>query len=180
MNIVAHNMLAMNANRQFNIINKNKVKSSEKLSSGYRINRAADDAAGLSISEKMRRQIRGLSQGIDNTEDGISLCQVADGALSEVSAMIHRITQLSVQSANGTYTDEDREAIQHEIGQILQEIDRIGDTTEFNTNKIFKGRECLVSNIPGGNLSAISYVENIQNSFSITKILAQLLDIMPH
>lgn len=81
----------------------NKAKSTEKLSSGYRINRAADDAAGLSISEKMRRQIRGLSQGIDNTEDGISLCQVADGALAEVTEMLHRITELSVQSANGTY-----------------------------------------------------------------------------
>lgn len=140
MNIVAHNMLAMNANRQFNIINKNKAKSTEKLSSGYRINRAADDAAGLSISEKMRRQIRGLSQGIDNTEDGISLCQVADGALAEVTEMLHRITELSVQSANGTYTDEDRKAIQEEISQIQQEIDRIGETTEFNERKIFTGQ----------------------------------------
>lgn len=101
-----------------NITNKSKAKNTEKLSSGYRINRAADDAAGLSISEKMRRQIRGLSQGIKNTEDGISLCQVADCALSEVSAMIHRMTELSVQSANGTYTDTDRWAIQQEISQI--------------------------------------------------------------
>ena len=82
--IISHNLLAMNANRQFNITNKNKAKTTEKLSSGYRINRAADDAAGLSISEKMRRQIRGLSQGIKNTEDGVSLCQVADGALNEI------------------------------------------------------------------------------------------------
>lgn len=139
MNIVAHNMLAMNAGRQLNITNKSKAKNTEKLSSGYRINRAADDAAGLSISEKMRRQIRGLSQGIKNTEDGISLCQVADGALSEVSAMIHRMTELSVQSANGTYTDTDRQAIQQEISQIKQEIDRIGDTTKFNGRKIFDG-----------------------------------------
>lgn len=147
MNIVAHNMLAMNANRQFNIINKNKAKSTEKLSSGYRINRAADDAAGLSISEKMRRQIRGLSQGIDNTEDGISLCQVADGALAEVTEMLHRITELSVQSANGTYTDEDRKAIQQEISQIQQEIERIGDTTKFNELKIFSG-QIKKTNIP--------------------------------
>lgn len=135
--IISHNLLAMNANRQFNITNKNKAKTTEKLSSGYRINRAADDAAGLSISEKMRRQIRGLSQGISNTEDGVSLCQVADGALAEVSNMLHRITELSVQSANGTNSDEDRKAIQQEISQIMQEIDRIGDTTEFNTQKIF-------------------------------------------
>lgn len=137
--IISHNLLAMNANRQFNITNKNKAKTTEKLSSGYRINRAADDAAGLSISEKMRKQIRGLSQGIENTEDGISLCQVADGTLAEVSEMLHRITELSVQSANGTNSDEDRKAIQQEISQIMQEIDRIGDTTEFNTKKIFKG-----------------------------------------
>lgn len=107
--IISHNLLAMNANRQFNITNK--AKSTEKLASGYRINRAADDAAGLSISEKMRRQIRGLSQGIRNTEDGVSLCQVADGALAEVTEMLHRITELSIQSANGTYTNDDRKAI---------------------------------------------------------------------
>lgn len=135
--IISHNILAMNANRQFNIINKNKAKSTEKLSSGYRINRASDDAAGLSISEKMRWQIRGLNQGVRNTQDGVSVCQVADGALGEVSAMLHRITELAVQSANDIYTDEDREAIQHEIAQIMQEIDRIGDNTEFNTQKIF-------------------------------------------
>lgn len=139
--VISHNLLAMNANRQFNITNKSIAKSTEKLSSGYRINRAADDAAGLAISEKMRRQIRGLSQGIRNTEEGVSLCQVADGALGEVSEMLHRITELSVQSANATYTDEDREAIQQEISQILQEIDRIGESTEFNTKKIFAGSE---------------------------------------
>ena len=141
MNVIAHNLFAINANRQFNITNKIKAKNTEKLSSGYRINRAADDAAGLSISEKMRRQIRGLSQGIRNTEDGVSLCQVADGALAEVSAMLHRVTELSVQSANETYADEDRKAIQHEISQIMQEIDRIGETTEFNGKKVFQGQD---------------------------------------
>ena len=138
MNIVAHNILAMNAGRQFNITSKDKAKSTEKLSSGYRINRAADDAAGLSISEKMRRQIRGLSQGVENTQAGVSLCQVADGALAEVSDMLHRITELSVQSANGTNSPSDRQAIQDEIGEILQEIDRIGETTTFNEHKIFQ------------------------------------------
>lgn len=138
MNIVAHNILAMNANRQFNITSKDKAKSTEKLSSGYRINRASDDAAGLSISEKMRRQIRGLSQGVENTQDGVSLCQVADGALAEVSDMLHRITELSIKSANGTNSPSDRQAIQDEIGEILQEIDRIGETTKFNEQKIFK------------------------------------------
>lgn len=140
MNIVAHNMFAMNASRQLNITNKNKAKNTEKLSSGYRINRASDDAAGLSISEKMRRQIRGLSQGVRNTQDGVSVCQVADGALAEVSEMLHRMTELSVQSANGTNSDTDRQAIQQEISQIKQEIGRIGDTTEFNTRKLFTGQ----------------------------------------
>lgn len=141
MNVIAHNLLAMNANRQFNITSKNKAKTTEKLSSGYRINRAADDAAGLSISEKMRRQIRGLSQGVRNTEDGVSLCQVADGALAEVTEMLHRITELSIQSANGTYTDDDRKAIQQEISQIMQEIERIGKNTEFNGTKVFQGQD---------------------------------------
>ena len=164
--VISHNMLALNANRQFNIINKNKAKSTEKLSSGYRINRAADDAAGLSISEKMRRQIRGLSQGVKNTEDGVSLCQVADGALAEVSEMLHRITELSVQSANGTNTDEDRKAIQQEIKQILKEIDRIGDTTTFNERKIFVGGAQGIdgSNINSGNNVIIGYRPEIITS----------------
>lgn len=137
MNIVAHNMLAMNASRQYQINTKSKAKSAEKLSSGYKINRASDDAAGLSISEKMRRQIHGLNQGTENTQDGVSLCQVADGALAEVNNMLHRITELSVQSFNGTNTDSDKEAIQGEISQILKEINRIGDTTTFNEIPLF-------------------------------------------
>lgn len=149
MNIVSHNMFAMDVGRQLNITNKNKTKSVEKLSSGFCINKAADDAAGLSISEKMRSQIRGLNKGIENVENGVSLCQVADGALAEVSDMLHRITELSVQSANGTNTTEDRDAIQKEINQILQEIDRIGETTEFNKKKIFNGTTKSISlNIP--------------------------------
>lgn len=139
MNVVAHNIAAMNAQRQFNISANTQKKATEKLSSGYRINRAADDAAGLSISEKMRGQIRGLSQGVENTQAGVSLCQVADGALAEVNDMLHRITELSVKAANGTLSTSDRVAIQEEINQILTEIDRISDTTTFNSQPIFKG-----------------------------------------
>ena len=137
---VAHNLLAMNGNRQLGITNKSKQKSTEKLSSGYRINRAADDAAGLSISEKMRNQIRGLNQGTKNAEDGISLCQVADGALAEVSAMLQRITELSVKSANDTNNAEDRQAIQDEIQEILGEIDEVSDKTKFNGRRLFSNR----------------------------------------
>lgn len=148
MNIVAHNLTAINAQRQFGINLKSKTKSTEKLSSGYKINRAADDAACLAISEKMRRQIRGLKQGVENTQDGVSLCQVADGALAEVNDMLHRISELSVQSANGTNSDQDRQYIQEEVCQILQEIDRIGDTTTFNERKLFDGREISKEYLP--------------------------------
>lgn len=141
--LITHNMMAMNAQRQFNIVGNSKKRSMEKLSSGYRINRAADDAAGLSISEKMRWQIRGLNKGSDNVQDGISLCQVADGALAEVDDMLHRITELSVQAANDTNTDEDRQAIQKEISEILSEIDRIGSDTEFNKRFVFKGNDSI-------------------------------------
>lgn len=149
MNVVAHNLSAMNAQRQFGINTGKRAKSAEKLSSGYKINRAADDAAGLAISEKMRRLIRGLSQGVENTQDGVSLCQVADGALAEVSDMLHRITELSVQAANDTNTLEDRNAIQEEISQILEEIDRVGDATTFNEQPVFKGMDKVVQNADG-------------------------------
>lgn len=153
MNIVAHNLPAINTQRQFGINLKNKVKSTEKLSSGYKINRSADDASGLAISEKMRRQIRGLTQGVENTQEGISLCQVADGALAEVDDMLHRITELSVQSANGTNTEIDRQYIQEEIQQLLVEIDRIGDTTTFNEQPLFKGVDKVIKNPDGTNAS---------------------------
>ncbi len=135
----------MAGSRYLGITSKKKAKSTEKLSSGYRINRAADDAAGLSISEKMRSQIRGLSRGIQNAQEGVLVCQVADGALSEVSKMLHRITELSVQAANDTNLYEDRKAIHREVSQILQEIDRIGDTTEYNKIPLFKGANRTVS-----------------------------------
>lgn len=135
--VIAHNLAAVNAQRQYGMVTTRKAKTMEKLSSGYRINRAADDAAGLTISEKMRLQIRGLNQGSNNIQDGISLVQIADGALAEVNDMLHRMTELSIKSANGTNTEEDRNAIQKEIGQIIQEIDRIKDSTEYNTMPIF-------------------------------------------
>lgn len=138
---ITHNILAMNSNRQTRMIGRTLSKSSEKLSSGYRINKAADDAAGLSISEKMRRQIRGLTQGVLNAEDGVSLCQVADGALSQVHEMLQRLNELAVKAANGTNSVNDRKCINDEVTQILTEIDRIGDTTKFNEVYIFKGTE---------------------------------------
>lgn len=145
--VVQHNLSAANTNRQLQINTGAQAKSAEKLSSGYRINRAADDAAGLSISEKLRHQIRGLTQGVSNTEDGVSVCQVADGALAEVTDMLHRITELSVQAANDTNTDSDRQAIQKEIHELIQEIDRIGETTEYNTMPVFHGGN--VTNVGG-------------------------------
>ena len=141
MMIVQHNLMAMNANRQLGITGGVKRKNTERLSSGYRINRAADDAACLSISEKMRWQVNGLNKASNNCEDGISLCQVAEGALSEVHRMLDRIKELSVQAANDTNTLSDRQAIQREINQLKLEIDRIGDTTSFNTKPLFQGSE---------------------------------------
>lgn len=132
-------MAASNANRMLGSVVTNQSKSTEKLSSGYRINRAADDAAGLSISEKMRGQIRGLDQASTNAQDGISLIQTAEGALNETHSILQRMRELSVQAANGTETADDREAIQSEIEQLQSEIDRISDTTEFNTMNLLDG-----------------------------------------
>lgn len=137
--VISHNMAAMNTNRQARMVGRTLSKSTEKLSSGYRINKAADDAAGLSISEKMRKQIRGLTQGVENAEDGVSLCQVADGALAEVHDMLQRLNELAVKAANGTNSESDRKCINDEVSQLLTEIDRIGDTTKFNEVYIFKG-----------------------------------------
>ena len=137
--IVQHNMQSINANRMLGIVSNNLAKSTEKLSSGYRINRAADDAAGLAISEKMRSQIRGLTQASTNAEDGISLIQTAEGALNESHSILQRMRELAVQAANGTETDEDRSNIQDEIEQLQDELDRIAETTEFNTMKLLDG-----------------------------------------
>lgn len=132
MPVIAHNMLSKFTERQLNITDKNKSKSSEKLSSGYRVNRAADDAAGLAISEKLRWQVRGLNRASLNISDGISLCQVADGALHEGHAILQRMRELSIQAASDTNTDEDRQAIQWEIEALIDELDRVADDTEFN------------------------------------------------
>ena len=137
--VVQHNLTAMNANRMLGITSKSLSKSAEKLSSGYKVNRAADDAAGLSISEKMRKQIRGLSQASLNAEDGISAVQTAEGALTEVHDMLQRLNELSVKAANGTNSLSDRQSIQDEVDQLLTEIDRVSETTKFNETYLLKG-----------------------------------------
>ena len=138
--VVQHNLQAMNANRMLNITTGAQSKSTEKLSSGYKINRAADDAAGLTISEKMRKQIRGLDQASTNAQDGVSSVQTAEGALTEVHSMLQRMNELAVQAANGTNSKEsDRQAIQDEIDQLTTEIDRVSETTKFNETYLLKG-----------------------------------------
>ena len=137
--IVQHNMTALNANRQLGVSVSSLAKSTEKLSSGYRINRAGDDAAGLSISEKMRGQIRGLEQASTNAQDGVSLIQTAEGALNEIHSVIQRMRELTVQASNDTNVTEDREALAKEIHALTSEITRIASQTEFNTMKLLDG-----------------------------------------
>ena len=137
--VVQHNLTAMNANRMLGVTTSAQAKSTEKLSSGYKINRAADDAAGLSISEKMRKQIRGLSQASSNAQDGISCVQTAEGALTEVHSMLQRMNELAVQAGNGTMSEDDRQNIQDEIEQLTSEIDRVSETTKFNETYLLKG-----------------------------------------
>ena len=137
--VVQHNMQAMNANRMLNVTTGQQAKSTEKLSSGYKINRAADDAAGLTISEKMRKQIRGLDQASTNAQDGVSSVQTAEGALTEVHSMLQRMNELAVQAANGTNAESDCQAIQDEIDQLTTEIDRVAETTKFNEIYLLKG-----------------------------------------
>ena len=137
--VVQHNLTAMNSNRMLNLTTKTQSKSTEKLSSGYKINRAADDAAGLAISEKMRRQIRGLTQASANAQDGISCVQTAEGALNEVHDMLQRMNELAVKAANGTNMDEDRSYIQQEVSQLTTEINRVAKTTTFNEQNLLNG-----------------------------------------
>ena len=155
--VVQHNMSAMNANRMLSGVSSAQSKSTEKLSSGYRINRAADDAAGLSISEKMRSQIRGLNKASSNAQDGISLIQIAEGALNETHSILQRMNELATQAANDTNTDDDRTAIGDEITQLVSEIDRIKDTTQFNTmnllNGDFSGKNLQVGSLKGQTIS---------------------------
>ena len=137
--VVRHNLMAMNSNRMLGLTSNSQAKSTEKLSSGYKINRAADDAAGLAISEKMRKQIRGLSQAALNAQDGISAVQTAEGALNEVQDMLQRMNELAVKASNGTMSEDDRSHIQDEIDQLITEIDRVSETTKFNETYLLKG-----------------------------------------
>ena len=145
--VVQHNLQAMNANRMLNVTTGQQAKSTEKLSSGYKINRAADDAAGLTISEKMRKQIRGLDQASTNAQDGVSSVQTAEGALTEVHSMLQRMNELAVQAANGTNAESDRQAIQDEIDQLTTEIDRVAETTKFNEIYLLKGDNASTKNV---------------------------------
>jgi len=162
--IVQHNMTALNANRQLGVSNSSLAKSTEKLSSGYRINRAADDAAGLSISEKMRGQIRGLNQASDNAQNGISLIQTAEGALNEVHSVLQRMRELAVQGANDTNVTKDRQAINSEMKALADEIGRIGKETEFNTMKLFSSE----GNGIGGSPKALQVGANQGQTISFT------------
>lgn len=164
--VIQHNMAAMNSGRQLGITEKNTSKSTERLSSGYRINRAADDAAGLAISEKMRGQIRGLNQASTNSEDAISLVQTAEGALQETQNVIHRMRELAVQAANDTNTDDDRTQIQKEIIQLTNEVDRIATSTEFNTMKLLDGTQKGVQEAKDG-------ITSIEGSFSSGYVAVQ-------
>ena len=137
--VVQHNMQAANSNRMLGVTTNLQAKSTEKLSSGYKINRAADDAAGLSISEKMRKQINGLDRASTNAQDGVSAVQTAEGALTEVHSMLQRMNELAVQAANGTNSHSDRQSIQDEINQLTTEIDRVAETTKFNETYLLKG-----------------------------------------
>ena len=151
--VVQHNLTAMNTNRQMGNVQTNLSKNTEKLSSGYKINRAGDDAAGLSISEKMRAQIRGLNKASTNAEDGISLIQVAEGALNETHAILQRMNELATQAANDTNTATDRTALQAEVDQLVSEVNRIQSTTQFNTMNLldgsFTGKNLQVGSLAG-------------------------------
>ncbi len=168
--VVQHNLTAMNSNRQLGITTSAQAKSAEKLSSGYRINRAGDDAAGLSISEKMRSQIRGLNKASDNAADGISLIQTAEGALNETHSILQRMNELATQAANDTNTTVDRNAIKAEIDQLTEEIDRIQSTTQFNTMNLLDGK------FTGKSLQ-IGALEGHTMSVSISKMSASAIGV---
>ena len=155
--VVQHNLTAMNANRQLGIVTNNQAKATEKLSSGYKINRAGDDAAGLSISEKMRSQIRGLNKASTNAEDGLSLIQTAEGALNETHSILQRMNELATQAANDTNTSTDRKAIKAELTALTSELNRIASTTQFNTMNLldgtFTGKNLQVGALSGQKIS---------------------------
>ena len=172
--VVQHNMSAANANRMLNVTSSSVSKTTEKLSSGYRINRAADDAAGLSISEKMRGQIRGLNKASSNAQDGISLIQTAEGALNESHSILQRMRELSVQAANGTETDDDREAVNNEIKQLQDELTRISDTTEFNTMKLLDGSQAGPKGVSATGNSTTSAIVAKTTSGKLTTTAADM------
>lgn len=172
--VVQHNLTAMNSNRMLGVTTSAQAKSTEKLSSGYKINRAADDAAGLSISEKMRKQIRGLTQASSNAQDGISAVQTAEGALNEVQDMLQRMNELAVKAANGTNSEDDRNYIQDEVNQLIKEIDRVSTTTKFNETYLLKGDDTVKFTNPGGTAVTVTDgtdgVNNAKIEFSIAGI----------
>jgi Flagellin and related hook-associated proteins len=191
--VIQHNLTALNANRMFGLTNKNQARSTEKLSSGYKINRSADDAAGLAISEKMRRQIRGLTQASVNAVDGISCVQVADGALSEVHDMLQRMGEVAVKATNETLTTSDREYITAEVRQLMKEIDRVQSTTTFNEQNLldgsFKNKELQVGaeaeqhiTINIGNMSANDLIASALSKgiFFRTSNNSSMCDINDH
>lgn len=170
--VVQHNLTAMNSNRMLGLTTKTQAKSTEKLSSGYKVNRAADDAAGLAISEKMRRQIRGLTQASANAQDGISAVQTAEGAINEVHDMLQRMNELAVKSANGTNQSEDQSYIDSEVSALISEIDRVANSTTFNEQKLLDG------NFSGKNLQVGS--ENATNNLitlNITGVSASIIGV---
>jgi flagellin len=168
--VVQHNMQAMNANRQLGVTTEGQKKVTEKLSSGYKINRAADDAAGLTISEKMRSQIRGLTQASANAQDGVSCVQTAEGALTEVHSMLQRMNELAVKAANGTNTSADRTAIQSEVSALAKEISRVAESTQFNTLNLLNGSFSAGKNLQVGtaNVATQRIVVSIQKMDATT------------
>jgi len=170
--VVQHNMTAMNSNRVLGTTTTAQAKSTEKLSSGFKINRAADDAAGLKISEKMRSQIRGLTQASANAQDGISCVQTAEGALTEVHSMLQRMNELAIKAANGTNTKADREAVQQELSALVSEIDRVHTSTQFNTQNLLNG-EFTGKTLQVGAASGTAY----EISINISKMDASSLGI---
>ena len=171
--IVQHNLTAMNSNRMLGITTNSQAKSTEKLSSGYKVNRAADDAAGLAISEKMRRQIRGLTQAASNAQDGISCVQTAEGALAEVHDMLQRMNELAVKAANGTNTTADRGYIDSEVQALVSEIDRVQSTTTFNEQNLldgtFTGKSLLVG-AESGQVITISIANMKASTIGLTGV----------
>jgi len=169
--VVQHNLTAMNSNRMLGVTTSAQAKSTEKLSSGYKINRAADDAAGLSISEKMRKQIRGLTQASSNAQDGISAVQTAEGALNEVQDMLQRMNELAVKAANGTNSEDDRNYIQDEVNQLIKEIDRVSTTTKFNETYLLKGDDTVKFTDPGTNLKTAAGTDgaaDVKQTYTLT------------